>query len=49
MERLIAAYRKLPSPANRRKLEVYLAKHLMASCMATREECAFLAANGFKL
>ena len=47
MTRLIAAYRKLPSPANRAKLAAYLAKHQMAACMATPEERAFLLAHEF--
>ena len=47
MARLIAAYRKLPSPTNRRKLAAYLAKHPMASCIATPEDRAFLLAHGF--
>ena len=48
MARLISAYRKLPSPANRRKLAGYLAKHMMAACLATPEERAFLLAHGFE-
>ena len=47
MVRLINAYRKLPSPANRAKLSAYLARHMMAECMATPEEHAFLKAHGF--
>lgn len=47
MDRLINAYRKLPSPANRRKLASYLDKHMMAVCMASPEQVAFLTANAF--
>ena len=47
MSRLIATYRKLPSPTNRAKLAAYLAKHMMAECMATTDERAFLSAHGF--
>ncbi len=47
MDRLIKAYRKLPSPTNRRKLASYLDKHTMAVCMATAEQTAFLRANAF--
>ena len=47
MTRLINTYRKLPTPTNRAKLAAYLAKHMMAECMATPEEHAFLKANGF--
>lgn len=48
MQKLIDAYRKLPSMANREKLQKYLQKHTMAVCMATPEEIAFLRANEFK-
>jgi hypothetical protein len=47
MERLIAAYRKMPSVSNRHKLAVYLDRHMMAVCMATPEEIAFLRTHGF--
>lgn len=47
MNRLIEAYRKLPSPANRNRLASYLKKHPMALCMATPEELAFLKVHGF--
>ena len=47
MERLINAYRKMPSPTNRRKLASYLDKHMMAVCMASAEQVAFLSANEF--
>jgi hypothetical protein len=47
MERLIAAYRKVPSVSNRHKLAVYLDRHMMAVCMATPEETAFLRTHGF--
>jgi len=49
MTRLINAYRKLPSPANRAKLQAYLNKHMMAVCMASEEETAFLRAHGFAI
>lgn len=48
MLKLINAYRKLPSPTNRRKLQAYLDKHFMATCMTTPENIAFLRGNGFK-
>lgn len=47
MNRLIEAYRKLPSPTNRNRLVSYLKKHPMALCMATPEEVAFLKVHGF--
>ena len=49
MNKLINAYRKLPSPTNRAKLQAYLDKHMMAICMATPEDVAFLKANEFKI
>ena len=49
MSKLINAYRTLPSPTNRTKLQAYLHKHMMAVCMASPEELAFLKANGFSL
>jgi hypothetical protein len=47
MERLINAYRKLPSPSNRAKLQAYMNKHMMAVCLLTPEDQQFLKANGF--
>jgi predicted nucleotide-binding protein len=49
MHKLINAYRKLPSPSNRVKLQKYLDKHMMAVCLATPDDIAFLRANDFKL
>ena len=49
MTRLINAYRALPTTSNRNKLQTYLNKHMMAICMATAEEIAFLRANEFNL
>jgi hypothetical protein len=48
MTKLINTYRKLPTMANRDKLQRYLDKHMMAVCMATVEEIAFLRVNEFK-
>ena len=47
MKRLLEAYKKLPSPTNRAKLQAYLRKHMMATCLATPEEIAFLRAHQF--
>jgi len=47
MSKLIEAYRKLPSPTNRARLVAYLRKHMMAVCLATPEELAFLKEHGF--
>jgi hypothetical protein len=49
MSKLITAYRKLPSPTNRAKLQTYLNKHMMAVCLASPEELAFLKAHEFKI
>ena len=49
MSKLITAYRKLPSPTNRRKLQAYLDKHMMALAMATADEIAFLRINNFNI
>ena len=49
MSKLIEIYRKCPTPSNRAKLQNYLSKHMMAACMATAEEIAFLKANEFKV
>jgi hypothetical protein len=49
MTKLINAYRALPTPTNRNKLQTYLNKHMMALCMATAEEVAFLRANEFSI
>lgn len=49
MTRLINAYRKLPSPTNRRKLQAYLNKHQMAICLATPEDIEFLRVNNFSI
>lgn len=49
MQKLLTAYRNLPSPSNRAKLQTYLNKHMMAVCLATPEDQAFLKAHEFKL
>jgi hypothetical protein len=47
MANLLNAYRAAPTAANRAKLARYLDRHVMAICLATAEEHAFLKANGF--
>ena len=49
MQKLLNAYRKLPSPSNRAKLQAYLNKHLMAVCLASIEDIAFLRAHNFEI
>ena len=47
MAKLINTYRAAPTAANRTRLQKYLNKHMMAVCMATPEELAFLKAHCF--
>jgi len=47
MTKLINAFRKLPAPSVRTKLQAYINKHPMAVCMATEDELHFLRVNGF--
>ena len=49
MTKLINAYRKMPSPTNRAKLQAYINKHMMAIRMATPEDVAFLKMHEFKI
>jgi len=49
MRKLLNAYKTLPSPTNRAKLQTYLNKHMMAVCLATPEEIAFLKAHDFTI
>lgn len=49
MHKLINAYRTAPTPSNRTKLQNYLNKHMMAVCLATPEELAFLKTHKFKI
>lgn len=49
MQKLLNAYRKLPSPTNRAKLQAYLNKHMMAVCLALPEDIAFLRAHNFEI
>jgi len=49
MLKLLEAFLANPSDKTRAKLQAYLNKHMMAVCMATPEQNAFLRANGFKL
>ena len=48
MIRLLNTYRTAPTAANRARLQAYLDRHMMAVCMATADEVAFLRANAFK-
>lgn len=49
MTKLIKAYRALPSPTNRAKLQTYLNKHMMAVCLASADELTFLKAHEFTI
>ena len=49
MQRLINAYRLVPSPANRAKLQSYLDRHMMALCLASPADVEFLKTHQFKI
>jgi hypothetical protein len=49
MQRLLNIYRTKPTPANRAKLQAYLNKHMMAVCLASPEDIAFLKAHEFTI
>lgn len=49
MDKLIAAFRSLPNDANRRKLQAYINRHMMAACLLTAEEQHYLINQGFTL
>jgi hypothetical protein len=49
MTKLIAAFRSAPTAANRTKLQKYLDKHMMAVCMASDDEVAFLKTHQFSI
>ncbi len=49
MTKLLNTYRTAPTASNRNKLQTYLNRHMMAICLATAEEVAFLRANEFSL
>jgi hypothetical protein len=47
MNRLINAFRAVPSPSNRKKIEAHIQKHPFSICTITVEDQQFLKANGF--
>jgi len=49
MNRLLNAFRNLPSPSNRKRLQAYLLKHPFSVCLATPEDIAFLKAHEFTI
>jgi hypothetical protein len=49
MSKLIALFKTAPTDTNRAKLNTYMNRHMMAVCMLSIEETAYLRANGFKL
>ena len=49
MTRLIQAYRRLPSPTNRRRLQAYLDAHKMAQCLLADADRQFLTEHDFTL
>ena len=49
MNKLINTFRKCPSPANREKLQRYIDRHMMAICIASADDIAFLKTHEFKI
>jgi hypothetical protein len=49
MAKLITAFITAPTDAARARLQKYINKHMMAVCMLSIEETAYLRAHGFKL
>lgn len=49
MSKLINTFRKCPSPANREKLQRYINRHIMAICIASADDIAFLKTHEFKI
>ena len=49
MTTLLNKYRTAPTPSNRAKLQAYLDKHMMAVCLATPDQIAFLKTHGFNI
>jgi len=49
MNKLINTYRKCPSPANLEKVQRYIKRHMMAICLASKDDIAFLKTHEFKI
>ncbi len=49
MEKLVKAYRAMPTMANRARLQKYLTAHPMAVCLANAETVAFLKVHEFRV
>ncbi len=49
MTKLLTAYMTNKTDATAKRLQAYLAKHMMAVCLASPEDIATLRAEGFKL
>jgi hypothetical protein len=49
MTKLIATYRRLPTPTNRRRLQAYIANHPASWVLASEAERDFLTANQFEV
>jgi len=49
MTKLIETFRANPSDKNRAKLQAYIARHMMAVCIASKSDLEFLKTNGFKI
>ena len=49
MTKLIETFRANPTDKNRAKLQQYIARHMMAVCIASKSDIEFLKTNGFKI
>jgi hypothetical protein len=49
MNKLIENFRANPTEKNRARLQTYIARHMMAVCMASKSDVEFLKTNGFKI
>ena len=49
MKKLLETFRANPTDANRVKLQTYIDRHMMAICLASADDVAFLRANLFRI
>jgi len=49
MQKLLAAYKKQPSPSTRNKLQAYLDMYVFEICLVTIEDFRFLRDNEFRI
>ena len=48
MQKLIEKFRANPSDANKERLQKYLDKHMMATCLLTASDITFLCEHGIR-